>query len=79
MYRKVPQGIENRGYALGKIWRGPEILRAAGFSHTDMDFSGTGMTSCQVGMPDSGRARPRMGSCKARRRSRLLILCGLAK
>ena len=62
-----------QGYALGKIWRSSEILRAAGFSHTDVDFNWSGMTSCQVGMPDSCGARPRMGSCKARRRSRLLI------
>ena len=33
-----------------------------------------GMTPYQVSMPDSCDARPRMGSCKARRRSRLLML-----
>ena len=64
---------EKTRLCVGKMWRSSRAIREADFSRPDVDFSGTGMTSCQVGMPDSGRARPRMGSCKARRRSRLLI------
>lgn len=74
MYRKIPQRIGNRGYTLGKVWRKPEILRAEDFSLPDMNFSGNGITSCQVSMLDSCGARPGMDSCGARRRKRLLAI-----
>ena len=67
-------GAWEQGYALGKIWRSPGILGEADLSHPDMDFSGNGMTPCQVSMSDSCGARPRTGSCKARQRSRLLAV-----
>ncbi len=63
-------GALEQDSALGKLWGNPEILRAAGFSLPDMDFSGNGMTHCQVSMVDfmgssTGNGLMRRGEEKA--------------
>ena len=67
---------EKTRLCVGKMWRSSRAIREADFSRPDVNFSGSSMTSCQVSIPDSCSARPRMGACKARRRARLLIVCG---